>query len=389
MGRKRDQRRARRLELANVAERHELSGGILGHDPWTSGQSVSESLALGVDTAYACVDLLATAIASATWGEWRGTLELPTSRLVRRPMAGLTRREWTWKVAATLALYGVCPMLESRELDAEGVPQSTVPLAPERVSYAGGVTYVDGEVAAGNVRLIRRTLFPSVDSRTSAVLHLARTTFAAAMAAGEYAADYWTSGGAPTTVITTDQELTDPQADAIGQRWAAKRKLGPGTSPAVLGKGAHAERFGTALDDGAMTAANHLGTSVARWFRVPPHLVNVASLASSLTYSNTEGASTDLVRYTLEGYTAPIADYLSELLPGDYLSGRQVRLDLAHLTRAEFESRARAWQSAITAGWITIPEVRELEGLPPTESAVEGAPAPSSTPAAPVEVSTP
>jgi HK97 family phage portal protein len=228
---------------------------------------------------------------------------------------------------------------------------------------------VDGEPITDEVRVIRRVLFPATDQRTAAVLHLARETFAAAAAASEYAADWWVSGGAPVTVITTDQELTDPQAESIANRWTERRKLGPGTSPAVLGKGAKAEPFGANVGDGVQSSADHLAASIARYFRVPPHLVNVASLATSLTYQNTEAASTDLVRYTLDAYAAPIGDLLSDLLPGDYLTGRQVRLDLRHLTRAEFESRTRGWESALRAGWMTKEEVREVEGLPPMEAA--------------------
>jgi HK97 family phage portal protein len=289
-------------------------------------------------------------------------------------MEGLTRREWTWLVTATLALYSTCPVRLAGGLDSEGVPVSLVPLAPNRVVRTDGRWYIDGVPTEDEVRVIRRVLFPSTDARTAAVLHLARTTFAAAVAASEYAADWWVSGGAPVTVITTDQELTDPQAETIANRWAERRKLGPGTGPAVLGKGAKAEPFGADVGDGVQASADHLAASIARYFRVPPHLVNVTSLASSLTYQNTEAASTDLVRYTLDAYAAPIADLVSDLLPGDYLTGRQVRLDLRHLTRAEFESRTRGWESAIRAGWMSPEEVREVEGLPPREEAPDATP---------------
>ena len=332
---------------------------------------VSESLALGVDAVFACVTLLADAVSSAAWGEWRGTLQLPDSRIVRRPMAGLTRREWTWLVTATLALYSGCPVRLAGGLDSEGVPNSLVPLAPNRVTRLDGRWYIDGEPATDEVRVIRRVLFPTTDARTAAVLHLARETFAAAAAAQDYLGDWWVSGGSPLVQLVTDQELTDGQAASIATRYVERRKLGPGSAPVVLGKGAKVESVGAdAATDGAMLAQDHLAAGVARYFRVPPHLVNVPNLASSLTYGTTEAASTDLVRYTLDpAYAAPIADFVSELLPGDYLAGRQVRLDLRHLTRAEFESRTRGYESAIRAGWVDPEEVRAYEGLPPRESA--------------------
>jgi len=269
---------------------------------------------------------------------------------------------------------------------------SLVPLAPNRVTREGSTWWVDGAPITDEVRVIRRVLFPSTDQRTAAVLHLARETFAAAQAAQDYAADWWTSGGAPLVQITTDQELTDGQAETIAARYVDRRKLGPGTAPVVFGKGAKLEDVGAdAATEGAMSAQDHLAASVARYFRVPPHLVNVPNLASSLTYGTTESASTDLVRYTLDpAYGAPIGDFVSELLPGDYLAGRTVRLDLRHLTRAEFESRTRGYESAIRAGWLAVPEVREFEGLPPQEGVppadvIAPAELPQAAPAAPLQ----
>jgi len=366
--RKRERDHLQVTEDASLAQRHDLSGGLLGHDPWTWGQDVSEALALSVPVVYACTSLIADSVAEAEWGEWRGTLQLPPSRIVRRPAQSMTRREWTWLVSYFLALYSMAPVILRGGLDSEGVPNSVVPYHPSRLSYADGAWFLDGAPVTDEVRVIRRTVIPTTDWRTASVLHLARIQVAAAMAAQEYAADWWVSGGAPVTVITTDQELTDPQADGIATRWSERRKLGPGTSPAVLGKGAKVATLGAdAAAEGAMGAQDRIGADIARYFRIPPHLVNVPNLASSLTYANTESASTDLVRYTLNAYAGPIADFLSELLPGDYLTGRQVRLDLRALTRAEFESRTRGYESAIRAGWLSKDEVREYEGLPPQE----------------------
>jgi phage portal protein BeeE len=360
-----------------LAHRHQLTGGILGHEAWTSGQSISEAMALGVDTVFACVTLIADAVAQADWGEWRGNLELPPSRITRRPMEGLTRREWTWLVTATLALYNACPVRLSSELDSEGVPMSLVPVPTAR--RVAGRWIVDGSPTDDDIRLIRRTVFPTVGADAAATIRLARQVFAAAVAQGDYLADWWTSGGAPLTVLTSDDELSNAQAELIASRWVERRKLGPGSAPAVLGKGAHAEAFGADPEaSGAGSSADRVAASIARYFRVAPHLVNVPSYASNLTYQNTEGASTDLVRYTLTAYADPIADFLSELLPGDYITGRQVRLSLRRLLMAELESRARAWSLALDPdrAWITQAEVRELEGLPPIEQAAAQAETP-------------
>lgn len=350
------------------ALRHTLSGGTFVHSG-TLGAS-TPAQALGVDTAFACVRLIADSTAGASWGEWRGETELEPSRIVRRPMRALTRREWTWLVTATLALYNAC-VLELVGSDSEGVPESLVPINPRRIgtSILGGLT-VDGDpVGVGTHYVMRRALFPALTMAESSVLELARAYFAAGLAASAYTADWWTSGGAPVTVLTSDQVITTADAELYADRWIARRAQGPSV-PAVMGKGLKAEAFGADIGtDAAKDAQADIATSITRYFGVPPHLVAAERAGgSSLTYTNTETEGVHFARYTIAGYADTIADAISELLPGDYVTGRVARLDLSHLTMPEMGARFRAWGEALTGGWMTVNEVREREGLAPLEA---------------------
>ena len=175
-------KRKRRTEVA-LAERHELTAGTLGHVAGEYLVNVNERTALAVDTVFACVRILGDAVAGATWGEWRGDERLPDSRLVRRPMAGMTRRAWAWRVTATLALYNVCH-LERVGVDREGVALSLVPLRPGQLSSPdnGRTLVIDGEreVRRSDIRTVRRAWWPTLTDDMSTVLALARDTFAAA-----------------------------------------------------------------------------------------------------------------------------------------------------------------------------------------------------------------
>jgi HK97 family phage portal protein len=342
-------------------------GGVLDTSGWHPS-SLDAALALSTDAVFACVRLIADGVASASWGEWRGLERLPTSRLIRRPAASMTRRSWTWLVTATMSLYGYCPLRIVGGVDSEGVPWSLVPLRPDLLrNDAGTWRYGSEVVPVDELRFIRRTLFPVNDPLTAGVLRYARATIEGSWAGAEYVSDWWGAGGAPTVVITTDQELTKEQSEAIADRWQERRKLGP-SHPAVLGKGAYAKPFGAdMLTADAGVSQDRLLASIARYFGVPPALVNAPSMAGSLTYSTTESQSLDLVKYTLTGYSDPIGDAMGELLPGDYLAGRTVRLDLSGLTRAEQLSRYQAWNLALAGGWMTADEVRAQEGLAPLD----------------------
>lgn len=381
MGKRKRRAAIATTELRAGAERHEFSiGGYLGHDS-EYRVNVNERTALGVDVVYACVRTIADAVADAAWGEWRGSERLDDSRLTRRPMSTMTRRAWAWRVAATMALYNVCHLERVGE-DPEGVALSLVPLRPGQLTRMPNGRYmVDGqrELAPDRVRSVRRAWWPSVTEEIGTVLALARSTFAAAWAADAYRTNFWENGGAPAIVLTSDQDIDNTAADKIADRWSEKRRAGPG-KPAVLGKGAKVQELGADMGaEGASDAADRLGSSVARYFGVPSWIVNVVSAAGSMVYSNTETAGLDLKRYTLRGYLGPIEDELSDELPGDYIGGRHVVLDVSQLTQGTLKERYEAFDIATGhRPWMTPAEVRAELNLPPDRSLdPNGAPAPA------------
>lgn len=367
---------------AEVASRHGFDDGMLGHES-TYAVNVTEQVALAVDTVFACVRVIADLTADAMVGEYRGVDRLDhESRIVRRPMATITRRTWIWTLAATMALYNGVYLRRRFGRDAEGVAFSLEPVAPSRVAWMSStVVHVDGRPAdPADLVWIPRMTFPTLTRDLGWLLRLARETFAAASAADRFRAGFWESGGAPNVYISTDQALDDGQADAIRDRYVERRTTNPGAPP-VMSRGATLQTLGADLAGaGASDALSAHGTSIARYFGVPAWLVNVPSEAGSLTYANASAAGLDLVRYTLQpGYAGPIADAWSDELPGDYLTGRRVVMDLRHLTRGTTLEQFQAYQIATgDRAWMLPSEVRS-ELFMPTDMTLDeaGAPAPA------------
>lgn len=369
-----------------VAERHDFVAGMLGHDPTSYAVNVSERIALGVDVAQACVRTLADAVSDARWGEWRDTVQLPPSRLVRRPMGSWTRRRWLWRITATLALYNVCHLERVGE-DADGSALSLVPLRPGQLQRhpSGGLAILEADggwrpVSEDRIRTVRRADWPTVTDEIGTILNLSRSAFAAAWAADAYRSDFWEHGGAPTIVLKTDQGITNDTADQWRDRWVERRLAAPG-APAVLGSGLDARPLGADMAaKGSGEDLDRLGSSIARLFGMPAWIVNVASAAGSMVYSNTESAGADLVRYGLRGYLGPIEDEVSDELPGDYIVGRALRLDVSHLTMGTLKERFEAYRIALdpSAPFMTTDEVRRELNLPPDAGLdPRGAPAPA------------
>lgn len=345
-----------------------LEGGLTPY-------GVTATTALGLSSVWRCIDILSNGVSQLDWRETRGNLELPPSRIVRRPLASATRREWVSYVVAVLALYDVAYLLRVGGEDREGVPMGLLPLDPGQVmpKLAGGsispfVTsdtyYVGGtEVGRGQLVILRRSPIPGSEESTGGVIRLARVTFAAALAAEGYASRFWQSGGSPTTVLEADAQIPEAMADQMSDRWRERRSKGPDYAP-VLSGGLKARTFGAdPTAQAAVEARREQVADIGRYFGVPTRILN-APTGDSETYTSTEASNGDLVRYTLSNYIGSIEDAVSDLLPG----GRQMVMDTRQLTAGTQLAQAQAFQLATgSRPWMTPEEVRETVGLPPME----------------------
>lgn len=354
-----------------------LDGGLV-----PSG--VTAATSLGLSAVWRCLDILSNGVSQLTWREWRGNLELPPSRLVVRPQAQRTRREWVSLVVSTLALYDICYGLKVGE-DSEGTPLAVWPLDPGLVvpnldtdwAFLPPSTYSIGstQLTADQLVILHRSPQPTISDTLGGVLRLARITFAAALAAEGYASRYWQSGGSTNTVLEADAQVPDAIATQITDRWRERRSKGPDYAPLLSG-GVKARELGAdPTTASAVEARRELVADIARYFGVPTRIVN-APTGDSETYTSTEAANMDLVRFTLQNYIGAIEDGISDCLPG----GRVMRMDTRSLTRPPALAAAQAAQLA-TAGkaWMLPDEVREEYGLPPSESPDQLNPAPAPT----------
>lgn len=368
--------------LTPQAERHTFSsGGLLGHDltpsPWLV--NVSEQTALGLDVVQDCVQVICDAVSGSDVGQWNRLQRIdPPSGFTLRPDPDMTRRDFLWQFAANLALYRAVYLEEAR-LDGATLGVRLHCIA--NVLKQGDDYYVGGKRITNPMRLVRRSVWPTLDPQTGSTINLAREVFAGAMSANAYQSDFWQQGGAPVIVITTDQELTGDQADGIATRWVEKRTTSPG-KPAVVGKGGHVEPLGADLGTaGANTGSDKLRASIARYFSMPPSYVNVPSEAGPLTYTTEEQESIRVVKHTFQPYCDVIGEALSAYLPGDYLLGDRIVVDPSKFTRAAQLTRYQAWESAIRAGWMLKSEVRMAENLGP-EAGIDDVAEPAAVPEA-------
>lgn len=356
----------------------------------TSG--VTATTALGLSSVWRCLDILSNGVSQCDWQERRGNLELPPSRLVRRPQSQRTRREWTSIVVSTLALYDVCYLLKAGGVDAEGSPISLLYIQPSIITPRSidlfglfpptSYNLLGREVSADELVILHRSPQPGIFDTQGGILNLARIEFASALAASAYASRYWQAGGSPNIILETDATIDQTVADQWADRWADRQAWRP-ERPRVTGGGLKAKELGadpTAAS--AVEARRELVADMARYFGIPTRIVN-APTGDSETYHTSEAGNQDLLRYTLQNYVSAIEDAISDQLPG----GRHMVIDVSTLTEGVQYARAQSWNLALGANggqpWMTPDEVREREGLPPVENRADLMPLPAPAVAAP------
>jgi HK97 family phage portal protein len=193
----------------------------------------------------------------------------------------------------------------------------------------------------------------------------------------QYLGQLWTMAGSfweagyPSLVVSVKQRLGPGQATAIKQQLIAS--MAGRHEPGVV------DQDGTIAPIGASPLESQLVESfavanaeMARAFRMPPSLVNVAA-GDSLTYATTEGEFRRWLATGLSPYLSRIEAAFDDLTP----AGQRTRFDTTELLRSEFTTRVQAYSTVLSgAAWMTVDEVRDLEGLDPmtTDPAADPAP---------------
>ena len=175
------------------------------------------------------------------------------------------------------------------------------------------------------------------------------------LAASQYVDGAWVDG-----VLQAPNKLTKPEADRLRTQWDT----------------AHAGKRGTAVLEGGIEykpvmmtnteaqlieGRGYYATEIARAFGIPAPLLGLPmGEGSSLTYQNIEGVKSQYAQFAVQPVTDIIESAFSVLVP----STQTVLFQFAALLRADISTRFSVYDRALSAGILTVNEVRTLEGLP-------------------------
>ncbi|MFD1505265.1 phage portal protein [Georgenia yuyongxinii] len=323
---------------------------------------LSTASALSLPSVYRAVSILATGVSQLTVDVWRG--DEPSPRVpawVRRPDIKVSRSAFFEQTTVGLAVTGNAFWRVHRDSAADPVQALTV-LNPHDV-----VINEDGTYGYQNQRPLQDwqvqhlALLRVPGARYGlGPIQAARADLAGVLDLRDYAAEWFNTAGVPNGVLSTEQVLAPDQAAQYKKQWMEQQSHKNG--PAVLGAGiAYSPIMLSPKDAQFLESRRYTVTEIARLFGIPASLMLATVDGAAMTYQNVADADLSFARWTLVQYLREIEEAISTLLP----RGTEARFNLDAVLRPSTKARYDAHKIAIEAGFLTVDEVRAIEGLKP------------------------
>ena len=342
----------------------------------TSGKSVNERTAMQTTAVYACVRILAEAIAELPLQVYRYMPDGSKEKALGHPLYYLLHTEpnpemtsfvFRETLMSHLLLWGNAYAQIIR--DGAGRVLSLYPLLPSKMTVDrtdGGQLFYEYRTDAGFVIL-----------RPQNVLHIpglgfdgligyspiamAKNAIGMAIATEEYGAKFFANGANPGGVLEHPGVVKDPKR--VRESWnAVYQGSGNAHRIAVLEEGMKFNSIGIPPEQAQFLETRKFQINeIARIFRVPPHMVGDLEKSS---FSNIEQQSLEFVKYTLDPWVVrwEQAIHKALLLPSEK-GTLFVKFNVDGLLRGDYQSRMTGYATGRQNGWLSANDIRKLEDL--------------------------
>ena len=183
-----------------------------------------------------------------------------------------------------------------------------------------------------------------------------REFFKNALELGQYNNDIL-SNGVPLGFLKTEKFLNGEQAEEYSKRWHSITQDG---SIPTLGQDVDFKTVGMSPKDLLLVEQlNYMERVIAVSFGVPPAMLEVPVSGTSLTYQTRKDLEEVLYRQGIATYLDEIQSAFNKALP----RGTHVKFDLSSRLQPSDRERYENYKTALEAGFMTVEEVRDKEGL--------------------------
>ncbi|MFR7696104.1 MAG: phage portal protein [Roseburia sp.] len=353
----------------------------------TSGKPVNERTAMQTTAVYACVRILAEAVASLPLhvyeyqddGGKKLVHDHPLYYLLHdEPNPEMTSFVFRETLMSHLLIWGNAYAQIIR--DGAGRVLGLYPLLPDKMDVQrddkGNIYYVYSRNSDENPMFKE---YGNIRLKAEDVLHIpglgfdgligyspiamAKNAVGMTLACEEYGASFFANGANPGGVLEHPGVLKDPSK--VRESWnSVYRGVSNAHKIAVLEEGMKYQQIGIPPEEAQFLETRKFQVNeIARLYRIPPHMVGDLDKSS---FSNIEQQSLEFVKYTLDPWVIRWEQSLqrSLLLPGE--KGKYfIKLNVDGLLRGDYQSRMNGYAVGRQNGWFSANDIREMENMNP------------------------
>ena len=353
----------------------------------TSGKPVNERTAMQTTAVYACVRILAEAVASLPLHVYEyqddGGKKLVHDHLLYyllhdEPNPEMTSFVFRETLMSHLLIWGNAYAQIIR--DGAGRVLGLYPLLPDKMDVQrddkGNIYYVYSRNSDENPMFKE---YGNIKLKAEDVLHIpglgfdgligyspiamAKNAVGMTLACEEYGASFFANGANPGGVLEHPGVLKDPSK--VRESWnSVYRGVSNAHKIAVLEEGMKYQQIGIPPEEAQFLETRKFQINeIARLYRIPPHMVGDLDKSS---FSNIEQQSLEFVKYTLDPWVIRWEQSLqrSLLLPGE--KGKYfIKLNVDGLLRGDYQSRMNGYAVGRQNGWFSANDIREMENMNP------------------------
>ena len=353
----------------------------------TSGKPVNERTAMQTTAVYACVRILAEAIASLPLHVYSYREDGGKELVHDHPLYGLLHDEpnpemtsfvFRETLMSHLLIWGNAYAQIVR--DGAGRVLGLYPLLPNQMDVDrdanGRLVYTYSRQSDENPNF--KTM-GDIILRREDVLHIpglgfdgligyspiamAKNAVGMTLACEEYGASFFANGANPGGVLEHPGVLKDPSK--VRESWnSVYRGSNNAHKIAVLEEGMKYQQIGIPPEEAQFLETRKFQINeIARLYRIPPHMVGDLEKSS---FSNIEQQSLEFVKYTLDPWVVRWEQALQKalLLPGE--KGKYfIKFNVDGLLRGDYASRMNGYATGRQNGWFSANDIREMENMNP------------------------
>jgi HK97 family phage portal protein len=342
----------------------------------SAGKAVNETTAMQTSAVYACVRILAEAVAGLPLHVYERGADGGKSVTTGHPLHALLHDEpndemtsfvFRETLMSHLLLWGNAYAQIVR--DGHGTPLALMPLLPSKMAVErdarGSLLYTySGDT--GQTRLSRDKVLHIPGLGFDGLIGyspiaMAKNAVGMSIATEEYGASFFSNGANPGGVLEHPAVVKD--LSRLKESWNAQYQgSGNAHKVAVLEEGMKFHQIGIPPEQAQFLETRKFQINeIARIFRVPPHMVGDLEKSS---FSNIEQQSLEFVKYTLDPWVVRWEQSLSQslLLPTEKGSVL-IRFNVDGLLRGDYASRMQGYSVGIQNGFYSVNDVRALEDM--------------------------